>query len=87
LSTFLAFNRGQILFSWTEDDVCDWLQSFGENYVVYGDSFRKDHVDGFRLWRCVNHKELIDYGVNNENHRQRILDGIEKLKQNLRNKS
>jgi hypothetical protein len=79
LSIFLAPNLQRGLYTWTVDDVCDWVQSFGENYVVYGNSFRKDYVDGFRLWRCMSHKVLIGYGIDNENHRQRIIDGIEQL--------
>jgi hypothetical protein len=68
---------------WSVNDVCQWIHSFGDNYAIYVDSFKKDHTDGFRLYSFLNDKTLIDFGVNNEAHRQRILDGIQQLKKDF----
>lgn len=65
---------------WTVEDVGRWIHSFGGNYAPYIEVFKKDHVDGYRLRRCVNDEILIKYGINNEAHRQNILDTIQQLK-------
>jgi hypothetical protein len=68
---------------WTVQDVCHWIQSFGENYSNYVNSFRKDVIDGYRLCSFIHNKALIKYGITNEVHRQKILDGIQQLKNDL----
>jgi len=72
--------------AWKVNDVCQWIQSFGENYEIYVASFKKDFIDGYRLCRFVDDKTLIDYGIKNEDHRQKILSGIEQLRKNLQNR-
>lgn len=66
--------------AWTVDDVAEWLKSLDGSYIVYIEKFKKDHVDGYRLYRSMNDKILLEYGVNNEIHRRNILQSIEQLK-------
>ncbi len=54
--------------------------TFGENYLTYVNSFRKDFIDGFRLYNFIDDKVLIEYGVKKEDHRQKILDAIQQLR-------
>ncbi|CAF1249260.1 unnamed protein product [Rotaria sp. Silwood1] len=75
-------NKSDNLATWSLDDVCRWIQSLGENYHIYVDLFRKDLIDGFRLFSYINHYTLTQYGINNKDHQQKILDGIQQLKQN-----
>ncbi len=70
---------------WTINDVCHWVQSFGENYSTYVDKFRKDFIDGFRLYNFIDEKVLIEYGVKNEDHRKNILDAIQQLRKDFIN--
>jgi len=72
---------------WTINDVCHWIQSFGQNYSIYVDSFRKDNIDGYCLYYFINNERLIKYGINNEAHRQKILDDLQQLKKSIINKS
>ena len=65
---------------WSIDDVCHWVQSLDKNYAKYVNHFKKDTIDGFRLIQFVNNDTLIEYGVDNEHNRQKILDGIQQLR-------
>jgi hypothetical protein len=80
-----ASNLNKNLLFWKIDDVCHWVESFGENYSIYANSFRKDVIDGFRLYNFVDNNILIGYGIKNGDHRQRILDAIQKLRRDFLN--
>ncbi|CAF1000569.1 unnamed protein product [Rotaria sordida] len=81
-SIYKYIDQSNNLATWSVDDVCRWLQTLGENYDIYVNLFRKDHIDGFRLFRFINHYILTQYGITNQDHQQKILDGIQQLKQN-----
>jgi hypothetical protein len=63
-----------------------WIHTFGENYATYAERFNKEKIDGYGLYRLVFNKTLIEFGVGNEDHRRKILDGIEQLKKDHLNK-
>jgi hypothetical protein len=86
LSLFLALFQGKNLATWTVNDVYHWVNSFGENYATYAERFNKEKIDGYGLYRLVFNKTLIEFGVGNEDHRRKILDGIEQLKKDHLNK-
>jgi hypothetical protein len=71
--------------AWTVNDVCQWIQSFGANYAIYLDSFKKDATDGYRLY-ILSDKTLIEFGIKNQDHRQTILNGVEQLKRDFQNR-
>jgi hypothetical protein len=86
LSLFVALFQGKNLGAWTFDDVYHWIYSFGENYAIYAESFKKKKIDGFGLYTYVRNETLTDLGVTNEDHRRKILDGIQQLKKDRLNK-
>lgn len=67
----------------TCEDVCVWLGNLGKEYKAYKPNFEDHIVDGFWLLNYVNEEILIQYGVKNEKHRQKILLHIEELKKQL----
>ena len=73
------------VLSWKTNDVIQWIQSLGEYYSSYEDSFRNDVVDGFRLISFINEQRLIYYGITNQNHRQTILNAIQLIRNDLFN--
>ncbi len=79
----LAIDLNTNVLSWTVNDVCHWVQSFGENYSIYVDNFRKDHIDGYRLYNFIDDKVLIEYGIKNKDHRKTILDAIGDIRKSL----
>ncbi|CAF1304527.1 unnamed protein product [Rotaria sordida] len=81
-STNKYINARFNLATWSINDVSRWLRSFDESYHIYIDIFRKDMIDGFRLFRYINDHTLKQYGINNKDHRERIVDEIQYLKQN-----
>ncbi len=86
MSLFVALFQGKILATWTFDDVYQWIYSFGEKYTIYAERFKKEKIDGYGLYRYVGNETLIKFGVANEDHRRKILDGIEQLKKDHLNK-
>lgn len=66
--------------TWTTNDVCQWIESFGINYEIYAKYFKNDYIDGYRLFYFINDSALINYGITNQEHRQFILNQIEKAK-------
>lgn len=64
------------------EDVYEWILSLNKNYKKYAEALKADFVDGFWLRNYVNDESLCEkYKVNNPNHRQHILEQIQKLKQ------
>ncbi len=63
------------------DDVYEWFLSLDNDYVTYADIFKKRNIDGYWLLNQIDDGRLITYGVENQDHRRRILDGIEKLRE------
>jgi len=86
LSLFLELFQGKTLATLTINDVYQWIYSFGENYATYAERFKKEKIDGYGLYRYVGNENLIKFGVANEDHRRKILDGIQQLKKDLLNK-
>ncbi|CAF5026438.1 unnamed protein product, partial [Rotaria sp. Silwood1] len=87
LSTFDLFTRetstmldDKQCLSWSCDDVCAWIQSWGEIYSTYIDGFKRHNVDGYRLLHFVDNKTLREFGVESLFNRRVILNGIENLK-------
>ena len=76
----LALYQGKNLATWTKNDVHCWIQSLGENYTIYSERFKKESVDGYHLFNFFNIYTLIKFGITNEEHQQKILDGIQQLK-------
>ncbi|CAF4455813.1 unnamed protein product [Adineta steineri] len=66
--------------TWNDNDIYEWLQSLGGDYKVYADRFKKEKVDGFQLFMYFNRYTLLKLGITNENHQQKILDDIQRLK-------
>ncbi|UJR17908.1 hypothetical protein I4U23_004807 [Adineta vaga] len=75
--------QGGNLAKWTNSDVCYWIESFGINYKSYVERFRKEKIDGFGLFSYVGLNTLIEFGIRNEEHQKKILDGIQALKARL----
>ncbi|CAF1132603.1 unnamed protein product [Adineta steineri] len=73
-------NRRNNMATWNDNDIYEWLQSLGGDYKVYADRFKKEKVDGFQLFMYFNRYTLIKLGITNENHQQKILDDIQRLK-------
>lgn len=65
------------LFSWTVDDVVDWLRVLSLHQ--YQDSFRDGAVDGPFLSQITDDDLLNILGVEHKLHRKKILYGILKL--------
>ncbi|CAF0844524.1 unnamed protein product [Rotaria sordida] len=65
----------------TCDDVCEWLQSLGNQYTVYANIFKKRNIDGYWLLNQVNDESLMYYGVKNADHRRVMLDNIKRLQE------
>ncbi|CAF5047163.1 unnamed protein product, partial [Rotaria sp. Silwood1] len=78
-ATKLLLDDKQCL-SWSCDDVCAWIQSWGEIYSTYIDGFKRHNVDGYRLLHFVDNKTLREFGVESLFNRRVILNGIENLK-------
>ncbi len=83
MSLFVASFQGKTLAAWTFNDVYHWVNSFGENYATYAERFKKEKIDGYGLYTYVGNESLIELGVGNEDHRRKILDGIEQLKKKI----
>ncbi len=64
----------------SKEDVYKWLLSLDKDYVTYAKTFKKRNIDGYRLLNDMDDEKLFNYGVASEDHRQAILDEIEKLK-------
>ncbi|CAF3861187.1 unnamed protein product, partial [Adineta steineri] len=73
-------NRRNNMATWNDNDIYEWLQSLGGDYKVYADRFKKEKVDGFQLFMYFNRYTLLKLGITNENHQQKILDDIQRLK-------
>ncbi|CAF4257633.1 unnamed protein product, partial [Adineta steineri] len=63
----------------TRSGVDEWLMSLGTEYKQYVPCFEEHLIDGFWLLNYVNKESLIKYEVTNEEHRKKILDGIQLL--------
>ncbi|CAF3691247.1 unnamed protein product, partial [Adineta steineri] len=63
----------------TRSGVDEWLMSLGTEYKQYVPCFGEHLIDGFWLLNYVNKESLIKYEVSNEEHRKKILDGIQLL--------
>ncbi|CAF3395495.1 unnamed protein product [Rotaria sp. Silwood2] len=81
-STYKYTDQTDNLVTWSVDNVCQWIESLGKNYYIYIDAFRKDYIDGFRLFTFINQYILTQYGITNQEHQRNILDGLQQLKQN-----
>ena len=55
----------------------------GPDYKSYAERFRAERVDGYGLFRYVSEKLLIEFGIYNEEHKNKILTGIATLKSRL----
>jgi len=62
------------------EGVCNWLKDLGKEYHKYVSIFEEHMIDGFWLHNYVNEECLIKYEIKNEQHRKKILSGIEELK-------
>ncbi|CAF4028496.1 unnamed protein product, partial [Rotaria sp. Silwood1] len=65
--------------SWSCDEVCAWIQSWGEIYSTYIDGFKRYNVNGYRLLHFVDNEALWEFGVESLFNRRVILNGIENL--------
>jgi hypothetical protein len=83
LSVFTALYQGKNLAKWTNSDVCYWIESLGMNFKSYADRFRKEGIDGYGIFSYVGKRTLNEFGIYNEEHQQKILDGIQTLKSRL----
>ncbi|CAF1576025.1 unnamed protein product [Adineta ricciae] len=75
--------QGPNLACWTEHDVYYWIDSMGPAYKTYAERFQAERVDGYGLFRYVGEKLLLEFGIYNEEHKNKILTGIATLKSRL----
>ena len=67
--------------AWSIEDVGAWLKTLDYGFDTYARLFVSDHVDGYRLFMCVDRNVLRDrYKITHEGHQTKILDAIHEAK-------
>ena len=69
--------------SWSPDDVCHWLASLGQAFVMYGAGFRYHGINGKALLQLENPEHFETIGVVADLHQKVIKSGILNLKNHL----
>lgn len=70
------------LMEWTVDDVVRYINGLGGKASAYGESFREEQINGQRL-AMITDDDLKDMGVEELGVRKKILNGLQKLVEDM----
>merc|ERR1712183_872575 len=68
----------KFLREWTKEDCADWITTLGEEFILYGETFEFNKVDGITLQR-LKKSELTKLGIKNHAQQKAIMSRLQKI--------